>query len=178
MYSVDMHLRLHLEVKIMSHKYIKIIGFFLAILLVISLLVAFFIEPDKYKNISSLNQLDEFGFLNSSQIDTMILKKSYDDARWIVINDKEMIEEMVGYLNELIIVFDHYKSMKNTVGGGDCVTVFRIGEEEHSISYLRECNQIVIHGYYYNIQSDKSDNPFLKLYNEGLEKYGITNPWK
>jgi hypothetical protein len=161
----------------MHHKYLKIIGFFLATLIVIFLAVVY-LKPDKYKNISSLNQLDEFDFLNGTQIDTMILKKSYDDARWIVINDKEMIEEMVGYLNELIIVFDHYKSMKNTVGGGDCVTVFRIGEEEHSISYLRKCNQIVIHGYYYNIQSDKSDNPFLKLYNEGLEKYGITNPWK
>ena len=161
----------------MHHKYLKIIGFFLATLIVIFLAVVY-LKPDKYKNISSLNQLDEFDFLNGTQIDTMILKKSYDDARWIVINDKEMIEEMVGSLNELIIVFDHYKSMKGTVGGGDCVTVFRIGEEENSISYLRKCNQIVIHGYYYNIQSDKSDNPFLKLYNEGLEKYGITNPWK
>lgn len=161
----------------MHHKYLKIIGFFLATLIVIFLAVVY-LKPDKYKNISSLNQLDEFDFLNGTQIDTMILKKSYDDARWIVIDDKEMINEMVSYLNELNIDFDYYKSMKGTVGGGGWVTVFKIGESEHSISYLKNSNKILIHGYCYSILSDKSDNPFQRLYNEGREKYGVTSPWK
>ena len=90
----------------MHHKSLKIIGFFLATLIVIFLAVVY-LKPDKYKNISSLNQLDEFDFLNGTQIDTMILKKSYVDARWIVIDDKEMINEIVSYLNELNIDFDY-----------------------------------------------------------------------
>ena len=54
----------------MHHKYLKIIGFFLATLIVIFLAVVY-LKPDKYKNISSLNQLDEFDFLNGTQIDTI-----------------------------------------------------------------------------------------------------------
>ena len=53
-----------------------------------------------------------------------------------------MINEMVRYLSELKIVFDHYKSMKNTIEGGNCFTVLRIGEEEHSIS-LGDCETLL-----------------------------------
>ena len=136
----------------------------------------------KYSSVSSILQIEGYENIADYQAKSIILKKAYDDADWVVISDESMINEMTEYLLNLVISFNDTLYTKNMMGGGGLVTTYKIGENSFAISYNKTTNQIVIKdGYYeiiFDIISQSMENPFERLYQEGLEKFGITRPWK
>ena len=163
-------------------KRIILIG--LSILLLLTIIIVIYKNRFvfKYKNVGSIVQLEGYKTIADYQAKSIILKKAYDDADWVVISDESMINEMTEYLLNLVISFDDNLYTKNMMGGGGLVTTYKIGENSFTISYNKTTNQIVIKdGNYeiiFDIISKSMENPFERLYQEGLEKFGITRPWK